>query len=221
MVHQQGAGEREENLGCSWIGQTTASVCYLNWRHTVLDSQHSASANESQVASPDALFPRPPVECEGGKKTFKFSSCSLVGGARSLPDLISAFLLRVSPCLAQLKDQMSSSTNNFLHGLSDNCCHVQVTHCSCPKARYQVQLAVTLQLLCLRCPTEGRTCWNGMCVGSMNKGTAFFFFFKALNTRVFSCFETLDFGYKPFIKVEKKKSKKRTLCSLLELKGEV
>lgn len=93
-----------------------------------------------------------------GKKNFKFSSCSLPGGARSLPDLISAFLLRVSPCLAQLKDQMSSSTNNFLRSLSDNCSRVQVTHCSCPKARYQVQLALTLQLLCLRCPAEGRTC---------------------------------------------------------------
>lgn len=157
-VHQQGAGgERRE----PWVllnRTQSASICYLNWRHTGLDSQCSPSANELQVVSSDALFLSPPVECEGGgKENFKHCSCSLVGGARSLPDLISAFLFRVSPCLVQLMDQMSSSTNNFLRGLSDNCSRVQVTHCSCPKAQYQVQLSLTVQLLCLRCPAEGRT----------------------------------------------------------------
>lgn len=67
-VHQQGAGgERRE----PWVllnRTQSASICYLNWRHTGLDSQCSPSANELQVASSDALFLSPPVECEGGEK---------------------------------------------------------------------------------------------------------------------------------------------------------
>lgn len=216
MGHQQGAGEREENLGCSWIGQTTASVCYLNWRHTVLDSQHSASANESQVASPDALFPRPPVECEGGKKTFKFSSCSSVGGAWSLPDLISAFLLRVSPCLAQLKDQMSSSTNNFLHGLSDNCCHVQVTHCSCPKAWTRCSLLwLCSSFACAVPQREGHA--EMACVwGAWIRVQPFFFFFKGSKYQSIELFWNTGFWLQTFHQSGEKKTKnvRRGLCAL-------
>lgn len=68
------------------------------------------------------LMPSPWAQLQSVKgKDFKICSCSLVGGAQSLPDPISAFPLMVSPCNIQLKDQMSSSTNNLLHGLSDNC----------------------------------------------------------------------------------------------------
>lgn len=116
------------------------------------------------------LMPSPWAQLQSVKgKDFKICSCSLVGGAQSLPDLISAFPLMVSPCSIQPKDQMSSSTNNVLHDLSDNCSCVQVTHCSCSKPWYQVQLSLQLYYL-----VEGRTYWNGICVRSMNKGTVLF-----------------------------------------------
>lgn len=138
-------GDRRHNLGYPWTQQ---------WHGL---SQLAVEIRDRQSQDPGAvpllmssrlltLMPSPRAHMrivEG--KDWKMLQLFMVGGAGSLPGLISAFPLLVFPCSVQLKDRMSSSTNNLLCGLSGNCCCVQVTRCSCSKAQHQVQLSLQLQ----------------------------------------------------------------------------
>lgn len=136
--------DRRDNLGYPWTQQwhgpsQLAIEIRDRWCH---DPGVVPLLMSSRLLT---LIPCPWAHMLGVKgKDWKMLQLFMRGGAGSLPGLISAFPLVVFPCSVRLKDQMSSSTNNLLYGLSGNCSCVQVTHCSCSKAQYQVQLSLQL-----------------------------------------------------------------------------
>lgn len=121
----------------------------------------SPSANEFQTANSDALCLSPHAECGG--KGLKNAAAVQMGGAGSLPGLISAFPWVVFPCGVPLKDQMSSSTNHLLRGSSGNCPCVRATHCSCSKPSTRCSFPCNCKAPWPPLCAAGRTGCSGTC----------------------------------------------------------